>query len=449
MKAIESCRTASLGGEVYLCNICRKYRYSFHSCKNRHCPKCQNDQAGEWLEKQRNLLLPVTYFMVTFTLPHELRAVARSHQKIVYTILFRASSQALKKLARDPRFLGAQIGMVAVLHTWTRDLQYHPHVHFIVAGGGLTDDGRWVCSRKDFLVHVKPLAIIFRAKVRDLLNKAGLFHQVDNRVWQKPWVVHSEPVGTGIPAFKYLAPYIFRVAITNKRILSLKDGLVTFQYKESATDQLKTSRLPAQEFIRRFLQHVLPKGFVKVRYYGLLSPSNRLLLEKARQLLPARPSQIIPHPFQLCEPEPEGPLCPECGSKLLFLGRFTPINREPPRPLSEDNDVIASQHTSSRLCASRANIIAAPGSISARSSCLTPENQVSYTRQAPGVVKASPCEWVVDSTVRTRSSPRQARPTVESTDRAINWTQGRIVDATTPSQGELPVELKLQTKASL
>jgi hypothetical protein len=163
--------------------------------------------------------------------------------------------------------------MVGVLHTWTRDLRYHPHVHFIVTGGGLTSDGRWVSSRPDFLVPVKALSPIFRAKFRDHLKKTELFKQVDLQAWTKKWVVHSEPVGTGAAAFKYLAPYSFRVAISNNRLRKLAHGNVTFSYKESATAKVKSCTLPAEKFISRFLQHVLPPRFVKVRYYGLLSPA--------------------------------------------------------------------------------------------------------------------------------------------------------------------------------
>lgn len=330
MSDIENCRTPAMGGEVYLCNNCQLYRYSYHSCKNRHCPKCQNDQASQWLQHQRDLLLPVTHFMVTFTLPEELRALARSHQKTLYNILFRASSEALQKLALDPRFIGGRIGMVGVLHSWTRDLQFHPHIHYIVTGGGLTDDGRWTSSREDFLVHVEPLGLIFRAKFRDALKKASLLDQVDKRVWKKEWVVHCEPVGSGEAAFKYLAPYIFRVAISNNRIVSLDKGEVTFQYKESATDQVKTRQVPAEEFIRRFLQHVLPKRFTKVRYYGLLSPSNRDLLAKARKALATARTKIAAQPSQHQQPQTEARLCPDCGGQLLFVRRFTPVGREPP-----------------------------------------------------------------------------------------------------------------------
>jgi len=335
MQDIESCRTPSLGGEVYLCNKCDHYRYSYHSCKNRHCPKCQNDEANQWLEEQKELLLPVTHFLVTFTLPQELRAVARSNQKTVYNILFRASSAALQKLALDPRFVGGRIGMVGVLHTWTRDLQYHPHAHYIVAGGGLTEDGRWKSSGEQFLVPGKPLNIIFRAKVRDELKKAGLLDQVDKRVWKKEWVVDLEPVGTGEAAFKYLAPYIFRVAISNNRILKLEDGRVTFKYKESTTDQVRFSTLSAEEFIRRFLQHVLPPRFVKVRYYGLLSPSNRHLLAKVRELLgaPATQREAADRDQGRDEDRQETDdilRCPECGGALTLVRRLGRKGREPP-----------------------------------------------------------------------------------------------------------------------
>ena len=328
MQDIETCRTATLGGQLYYCLQCDEQRYSYHSCKNRHCPKCQNDQANDWLEKQQSLLLPTHHFLVTFTLPAELRAIARSNQKTIYNLLFRASSAALQQLALDPRFVGARLGMVGVLHTWTRQLLYHPHVHYLVTGGGLTDDGRWRSSRKDFLVPVKALSRIFRAKLRDALKMTDLFAQVPPRVWHKDWVVHSEPVGSGAAAFKYLAPYIFRVALSNNRLRKLHDGQVTFAYKESATDQLKHCTLTAQEFIRRFLQHVLPPRFIKVRYYGLLSPAQRQLLYKARQLLSATTSKLKNagakplHPLALLT-------CPQCRAPLTLLGPLAPKGRPP------------------------------------------------------------------------------------------------------------------------
>jgi hypothetical protein len=328
MQDIEQCRTATLGGQLYFCNQCQEQRYSYHSCKNRHCPKCQNEQANQWLAEQQILLLPVPHFLLTFTLPEELRALARSNQKLLYNILFRASSSALLKLAQDPRFVGARPGMVGVLHTWTRQLLYHPHVHYIVTGGGLTSDGRWVASRTDFLVPVKALSPIFRAKFRDQLQQSALFKQVAPPAWKKKWVVHCEPVGSGLQAFQYLAPYIFRVALSNNRILSLNHDAVTFAYKEAATAQLRRCTVTAQEFIRHFLQHVLPPRFIKVRYYGLLSPAQRPLLQKARLLLSATTSKL--KSADLKPTQPSALLsCPQCRGPLTLLGQLAPRGRAP------------------------------------------------------------------------------------------------------------------------
>ena len=328
MQDIETCRTESLGGQVYYCAQCAQQRYSYHSCKNRHCPKCQNDQANAWLQAQQSLLLPVAHFLVTFTLPADLRALARSNQKMIYNLLFRASAAALLELALDPRFVGAGLGMVGVLHTWTRQLLYHPHVHYIVTGGGLTNDGRWRSARPHFLVPVKALSEIFRAKFRDALKKTQLFAQVAAPLWRKDWVVHSEPVGSGAQAFQYLAPYVFRVALSNNRLRKLENGQVTFSYKESATDQLKHCTLKAQEFIRRFLQHVLPPRFIKVRYYGLLSPAQRQRLLQARQLLSTSTSKL-----KSAVVKPLQPLalltCPQCRAPLTLLGPLAPRGRAP------------------------------------------------------------------------------------------------------------------------
>jgi hypothetical protein len=345
MRDIERCRTPVIGGQVYYCAQCDEHRYSYHSCKNRHCSKCQNDEGNRWLEEQTSRLLPVIHFLVTFTLPEELRRLARSNQKTVYNILFRASSEAMQKLAADERFVGGRLGMVGVLHTWTRALIYHPHVHYIVTGGGLSEGGEWKRSGEEFLVPVKALSKIFRAKVRDLLKKTELFDEVDQQVWKKSWVVHSEPVGTGEAAFKYLAPYVFRVAISNNRILKLDDGRVTFKYKDSATDQQRISTVSAEEFIRRFLQHVLPERFVKVRYYGLMSPGNRALLEKARRLVSGarrtEPDASTNKPDVGSEAEqqavPRGELsdhglrCPNCGTRLVERGTLMRLGRSPPR----------------------------------------------------------------------------------------------------------------------
>jgi hypothetical protein len=273
-------------------------------------------------------LLPTHHFLVTFTLPAELRSLARSNQKTIYNLLFRAASQALLQLAQDPRFCGGLIGMVGVLHTWTRALLYHPHVHFIVTGGGWSPEQRWLPARKDFLVPVKALSPIFRAKFLEQLRQSDLFQQVPEQVWQQAWVVHSQPIGSALAAFKYLAPYIFRVAISNQRIIKLNEGRVTFKYKDSATKQIKFATVTAEEFMRRFLQPVLPDCFVKVRYYGLLSPACRQLLQQVRQLLSASSGKLKPEPLKITAP-PTPLSCPDCGGPLTLLSRLAPRGRAP------------------------------------------------------------------------------------------------------------------------
>ena len=342
MAAIEACRTELLGGHVYYCDDCDETQYSYHSCRNRHCPKCQNEAAQEWLAKQQGLLLPTPYFMVTFTLPAELRPVARSHPQLVYNILFRTSAAALQELTLDPRFVGGQIGMVGVLQTWTRDLSYHPHVHYLVPGGGLSEDGQtWHPSRQNFLVHADPLSILFRAKFRDALRKTDLFDQVPSETWSKEWVADCQSVGRGAAALKYLAPYIFRVAISNNRILKIENDQVTFSYKERDSRRTKRCTVTAQEFMRRFLQHVLPKGFVKVRYYGLVSPGNRHRLLQARQLLGLSESmtqtQLTDQDQDALENQTEETAvsqrevcCPNCGQTMRCILTIRPHSRCPP-----------------------------------------------------------------------------------------------------------------------
>jgi len=246
MGDIESCRTEALGGHVYLCTHCERKLYSYHSCKNRHCPKCQGEAAQEWLVHQQELLLPVPYFLLTFTLPAGLRDVVRSNQKCMYNLLFRTSAAATQELARDPRFVGGQIGLIGVLHTWARNLTYHPHVHYLVPAGGLSADGQtWLPARKDFFVPVKPLSIIFRAKFRDALQKTDLFDSVPAEAWTQDWVaVGCQPVGSGFAALKYLAPYIFRVAISNHRIRKLAHDRVSFCYQDSDTGDLRQDLYP-------------------------------------------------------------------------------------------------------------------------------------------------------------------------------------------------------------
>ncbi|MCP5012062.1 MAG: transposase, partial [Aestuariibacter sp.] len=260
MQAIMQCRTAALGGHVYSCAACDHTEYRYHSCRNRHCPQCQGDKAHQWLARQQEMLLPVPYFLLTFTLPAKLRPFARSHQKLVYNLLFRASAAATQQLAQNPRWLGGNIGMMGVLHTWGRNLSYHPHVHYLVPAGAW-DGLVWRYGRSHrFFLPVHALSKLFRAKFRDALQQTDLFDALPASVWSQDWVVHSQPVGRGIKALRYLAPYIFRVAISNKRLLTVTDDAVTFRYRPSGSRQWRLCSVAPFEFIRRFLQHVLPKG---------------------------------------------------------------------------------------------------------------------------------------------------------------------------------------------
>ncbi len=270
MRAIEQCRTEALGGHLYYCADCDESWYSYHSCRNRHCPKCQQDAAQAWLEKQHDLLLPVPYFLVTFTLPQSLRSLARTEQKAVYNLLFRSAAQSLQQLAQDP-------ALSAVKSVWSASSRPGPVICAIIRMStfsspavALSADGqRWLRAKNHFFVHVKPLSRLFRGKMRDGLRKQKLLAQVPDKTWRQDWVVDCRPVGKGETALKYLAPYVFRVALSNKRILMVEDGQVTFRYQDGATKRQRTCTLSAEAFIHRFLQHVLPKGFVKVRYYGL------------------------------------------------------------------------------------------------------------------------------------------------------------------------------------
>lgn len=337
MRAIEACRTPALGGHLRQCDACGAYEYSYHSCGNRHCPKCHAEQTHRWLERQRARLLPCLYFLVTFTLPAQLRAVARAHQKLLYGILFTAAAQALLTLAADPRYLGARPGLLGVLHTWTRALLYHPHVHLLVTAGGLTQDEQaWRWPRHPhFLVPGRALSVIFRAKVRAALDQAGLLPLVPPKAWRKRWVVHAQSAGTGQPVLDYLARYLFRVAIANSRIDRFEDGAVTFRYRDRASGELQRCRLSAEEFIRRFLQHVLPRGFTKVRSYGLYSPTSKSALERARALLrrwqeATHSADQPPTDSGHAPGEPADPVCPYCHHGRMKIVQAIPPALGPP-----------------------------------------------------------------------------------------------------------------------
>jgi len=330
MWAIEHCRTETLGGQLYGCPSCLELQYSYHSCRNRHCPKCQHEQTQTWLEVQRELLLPVPYFLLTFTLPSELRELASHNQKLIYSLLFQASSEAAHKLAQDPRYIGGQIGMVGVLHTWTRNLFYHPHVHYLAPAGGISTNGQWLSARNHFFLPVKALSKLFRAAFRRALQKTMLFAPVPAQVWRKDWVVHCKPVGNGHSALKYLAPYIHRVAISNRRLISIEHcgsmetSQVTFQYRASDTGHLKLCTLSVESFLHRFLQHILPHGFVKVRYYGFFGATLRSRLACLQLSLH---SSTDPQPSDETSKASEPPLkilCPKCGLPMLFQRDLLP-----------------------------------------------------------------------------------------------------------------------------
>ena len=337
MRAIERCRTDALGGHVFACPACSDVRYSYHSCRNRHCPKCQHQQTQDWLETQQRLLLNAPYFLLTFTLPSELRLLASQNQKLIYNLLFRASAQAVQQLARDPRFVGGQIGLVGILHTWTRNLIYHPHVHYLAPGGGVGSDGQsWLPARKNFFLPVKALSKLFRAALQRALHKTALYAHIPAKVWRRAWVVHCKGVDNGQAALKYLAPYIHRVAISNRRLLSinqcgsLETSQITFQYRPSDNGQLKTCTLSVEHFIQRFLQHVLPRGFVKVRYFGFFGATLRYRLPTLQQNLLPVTEQRTEHPDQpATNPSPapswqDHMLCPKCGQLMLLQRILSP-----------------------------------------------------------------------------------------------------------------------------
>jgi hypothetical protein len=328
LNAITACRTGQLGVIVYQCESCGATHTMGRSCGNRHCPTCQRDKTKAWLENQLDRLLPCPYFLATFTVPAGLRTFVRRNQRVAYAAMFEASSAAIKALAADPKYVGTtRCGFFGVLHTWGRSLEYHPHIHYVVPGGGVSNDGsRWLPSRADFFVPVKALSVLFRAKFRDALGRAGLLAGVDPAVWRQDWVVHSQAVGDGSASLKYLAPYVFRVAISDRRIVSCEDGRVTFSYRKSGSNRWRKMTVDADEFIRRFLQHVLPSGFPKVRHYGFLSPNSRVSIEAVRWLIAlfhGLVHRLVTEPKPGPADAPHG-VCAACGGAMRMLWMLLP-----------------------------------------------------------------------------------------------------------------------------
>ena len=331
IRDILRCRTPVMGGHVFACDHCARLQYSYHSCRNRSCPKCHKSDTQAWLQAREKDLLPVPYYHVIFTLPHECRAVARLHQKDVYGLLIKSAADAILKLTADPHYVGGRVGVMAVLHTWGSNLSYHPHVHCLVTGGGLSPDGHmWMPARDNYLVPVVALSRLFRGLFLKRINKQLEGIDLPKSLWQKDWVVHCKPaVQSTRTVLQYLGRYINRIAITNSRILSVDNGKVTFRYRGTGTRQMKTMTVSAEEFIRRFLQHVLPAGFHKVRYYGLWSPSYRKHLCQMQHIL-AEPGD---QGQEQCQedldgnvPPSEARSCPHCQTGTLI--RIASLSRQ-------------------------------------------------------------------------------------------------------------------------
>ena len=337
--AIMRCRTLDSGSVVYRCSQCQKLHHVLKSCGNRHCPVCQGGKAKAWLQNQLGQLLPCAYFMLTFTVPAEFRSFMRSHPRECYKALFEASKETLVALAKEPKYIGSpNIGATAVLHTWGRDLNYHPHLHFIVPGGAIGLDGKsWLSSRVDFLIPVLAASVLFRAKYKAIMDRLGLSEGIAPEVWDKAWNVNCKPVGDGRLALRYLAPYVFRVAISNSRIVKVEPGVdgtgnVTFTYRPSGTSVYKPMTVSAEEFIRRFLQHVLPCGFQKVRHFGFAHPRAKTNWEWLSMLVTVTLNMVYVLTVA-AKPMIEKPTlkCPGCGGALVCLG-FVP---SAPRRLPE------------------------------------------------------------------------------------------------------------------
>jgi hypothetical protein len=378
MSAIERCRTAALGGHIAQCEACDHIHIAYNSCRNRHCPKCQGAAARDWLAERQAELLPVGYFHLVFTVPAAIADIAYHNKRVIYDLLFKASAETVLTIAADPRHLGAKVGITAVLHTWGSAMTHHPHIHMIVPGGGIAPAGgaagksptganggdQWVPCRANFFLHVRVLSLLFQRLFLEKFaaaHKAGrlqffgeharLAEQGAFAAYLKPlrkikWVVYAKrPFGGPEAVLAYLSRYTHRVAISNRRLVRLENNAVTFKYKDyrkNRSARYKTMTLPVAEFIRRFLMHVLPGGFHRIRHYGLLANGNRAAyVERARELLgveavtedtddefhaePNEPS-VLAHP------------CPGCGGRMIVIEVFEAGCKPRHRPMPEGID---------------------------------------------------------------------------------------------------------------
>lgn len=337
LRDLAACRTAALGGHVTQCDACGAEHYVFHSCRNRSCPTCHGAVTATWLAAREAELLPVPYFHLVFTLPSGLRDVVRSHQRVLLHALMTTAAEALQALARDPHYVGGKLGILAVLHTWTRALIYHPHVHCLVPGGALASSTAaptasgpaltWRPARGHFLVPVRALSVRFRARFLARLRRELPNVRIPPQVWQQPWVVYCKPTVQGSAlVLRYLARYVHRVAISDNRVRSITADGVTFVYKDTARQHWHTMTLSGIEFLQRFLQHVLPRGFHKVRYYGLWRPAAAALRSELQQQL-AAPLGMRPLPVrEAVDPAPSSRVarCARCGRGTLHWVRQLP-----------------------------------------------------------------------------------------------------------------------------
>jgi Putative transposase/Transposase zinc-binding domain len=359
LTAIERCRTAALGGHLDECVHCGHRVISFNSCRNRHCPKCQANARERWLAARERELLPTRYVHVVFTLPHELGPLTLQNKTIVFNLLFKTSAETLMEIARDPKHLGADIGFFSVLHSWNQKLEFHPHIHCVVPAGGLSaDHTQWIATHPKFSLPVKALAKVFRGKFTDALEEAftngklsfhgtlkplgrpKAFAQLLQQTHRKKWVVYAKPpFGGPEHALRYLGRYTHRVAISNHRLVSFVNDQITFRWRDSAhKNQQRLMTLHVNEFLRRFLLHVLPPGFVRIRHFGFLSTRNRrtLLPLCFRLLQPSTESAVATPTLPTKEnvhPTPAVWLCPQCNGDMMIIERFTAFDlryRPPP-----------------------------------------------------------------------------------------------------------------------
>jgi hypothetical protein len=347
LRAIEHCRTAALGGHVDQCSQCGHRAISFNSCRNRHCPKCQTNARDQWLRARANELLPVLYFHLVFTLPHELSALALHNKRVLYELLFRASAEALVEIAADPKHLGAHIGFLSVLHTWGQNLLHHPHVHCVVPAGGLAlDRSSWRRTRRpNFILPVRVLSRVFRGKFREglkvafqerklvfcgslqYLSDANQFRRFVSQLRRKDWVVYAKPpFGGPEHVLHYLARYTHRIAISNHRLLSFDGKEVIFRWKDYAHGNKKRKMtLSADEFLRRFLLHVLPAGFVRIRHFGFLANRHRTpLIALCRKLIGKEQLLLQCSDATKVRAKTSWP-CPRCSSTMLVVERLSAI----------------------------------------------------------------------------------------------------------------------------